>query len=99
MGNPGNAFEDIGRDLAGLKFTLVEDVCDEQAFGSRYAHYRRGDENVRLIWDGKEEWLVLEGRHEDERAWKELCIEEIGRKTADSANIGALRSALQKQID
>ena len=99
MGNPGTAFEDIARDLTELDFVLIEDVCDEKAFGSRYAHYQRGDENLRLSWDAKEEWLVLEGRHENERGWKELCIEEIGRKTADSANIAALRSALQRQVN
>ena len=99
MGNPGNAFAEIGRDLVGLKFTLVEDVYDEQAFGSRWAHYNRGDENVRLIWDGKEEWLRIENRNENEQAWKELWVERVGRETANAANIAALRASLKRQLD
>jgi hypothetical protein len=99
MGSPGNAFEEIDQDFAGLKFALVDDVYDEQAFGSRYAHYRRGNQNLRLVWDGKEEWLLLENRNQNEKAWKELCIKRIGRETANAANIAALRAALQRQID
>ena len=98
MGNPGNAFEEIGRELAALKFTLIEDVYDEQAFGSRWAHYSRGDESVRLIWDGKEEWLLIENRNENEQAWKELCIERVGRETASAANIAVLRASLKRQL-
>jgi hypothetical protein len=99
MGSPGNAFAEIGRDLVALKFTLVEDVYDEQAFGSRSAHYSRGAEHVRLIWDGKEEWLRIENRNENEQAWKELCIERVGRETANAANIAALRASLKRQLD
>jgi len=80
-----------------MKFALVEDVYDEQV-GSRYAHYRKDNQDVRLVWDGKEEWLVLESRSDPEIAWHELAIEQIGRKTADDTNILSLRTALRRYI-
>ena len=98
MGSPGDAFLDISQALTGMNFKLTEDTYDEQAFGSRYAIYQRNLDEVRLVWDGREEWLLLETRGEGEKAWKELWIERIGRATAGAANIEALRSALMRRV-
>ena len=95
MGSPGNTFEETDRDLASRGFKLIESVHDENAFGSRYAIYSRGAESVRLTWDKRDEWLLLEIRKTSAESWRDLCIEKIGRKTASADNIAALRAALQ----
>jgi len=96
MGSPGNAFEEVGRYLTGLKFRLIEDVYDAQAFGSRYVVYSRGTQDVRLIWDGKEEWLLLELGNAATDDWTELRRERVGRNTATPENLATLTTALQQ---
>lgn len=40
----------------------VETVHESpESFGSWYRDYARGRERVRLIWDGKDQWFVLQG--------------------------------------
>lgn len=99
MGNPGSAFEDLDRELANRGFEATEEVFHPQAFGSRYSTYKRGNTFIRLIWDGKDDCLVLETRDEPEPVWKDLWIERIGRASARAQNIDALRTALSAQID
>jgi hypothetical protein len=94
MGNPGTAFEELNRELRGRGFELIEDVSDPEAFGSRYATYSREAESIRLIWDGKDEWLVLQRRSTSETAWNDIAIERVGRETANPRNIEALKIAV-----
>lgn len=61
---PSEAFrlimEVIRPTLIGQGFTLHEEREHTEAFGSRYAIFVSGDEGIRLEWDGKERWFVLE---------------------------------------
>ena len=45
---------------AAHAFVLCEDVAHPEAFGSRYAVFKRGATAFRLIWDGKDERYLLE---------------------------------------
>lgn len=41
-------------------FSEVENKSRPKAFGSRFATFGDGKEFIRLTWDGKEGWFVLE---------------------------------------
>ncbi len=69
------SFEDI-RDrleaiLAPVKFRLGAEVYDYASFGSMYAVWSRRGEDIRLLWDGKEGYLLLEARTDGE--WRLLA--------------------------
>ena len=52
--------EAIGHSLAQSGFSKVEERSHPEAFGSRYTTFGDGKEFIRLTWDGKEGWFVLE---------------------------------------
>jgi hypothetical protein len=56
-----------------------------ESFGSWYRDYVRGEQRVRLIWDGRDQWFVLQGGKE----WHDLAI----RRPADLVG-GALHEFL-----
>lgn len=42
-----------------------------ESFGSWYRDYVRGDRRLRLIWDGRDRWFVLQGG----TTWRDLIIQ------------------------
>jgi len=52
--------EAIEPHLAQSGFSKVEVKSHPESFGSRYITFGDGKEFIRLVWDGKEEWFVLE---------------------------------------
>jgi hypothetical protein len=54
----------LRRDLDGvlnaLGFRVELDRYHPEAFGSRTCEWRRGAEAIRVLWDGKERWLLVE---------------------------------------
>lgn len=50
----------VDRSLTARGFRLVREVYEHATFGSAYAEWRRGDARLRVIWDGKERWLVAD---------------------------------------
>ena len=58
------AFEQILKaiesPLAWAGFSRVEGNSHSEAFGSLYTTFGNGKEFIRLTWDGKERWFVLE---------------------------------------
>jgi hypothetical protein len=41
-------------------FTEVEEKYYPETFGSCYIMFQKGKQHIRLTWDGKEHWFVLE---------------------------------------
>ena len=81
------AFE---RDRTEHGFVLVEAREHPESFGSRYAVFSDGHRMVRLIWDGKESWFVLEADPEPHRnpggkpAWIDLTLQRYDERRADA---------------
>jgi hypothetical protein len=96
MGDPGLAFGDIGRVLTGRGYRLTDDVYSESDFGSRYLVYRGGNQDIRLVWDGKEESLIVQAGNAAEDVWRDLGVEKVGRGMASQENIAALKAALDE---
>lgn len=62
---------------AAHAFSLVEEVSHPEAFGSRYALFRRGIAALRFIWDGKDGWFILEHTEDVNAKWPEERWQEI----------------------
>lgn len=64
-------------ELASGKFAVVDERFDKNTFGSRYVTFHRAPESLRLSWDGKEEFLVLEWTPDEEQAslgmWEDVA--------------------------
>lgn len=41
-------------------FTKIEEKCYPEAFDSCYVIFQNAKEHIRLIWDGKEHWFLLQ---------------------------------------
>lgn len=66
-------------------FTLADEQAGPALLGSRRARLRKGIKELHLVWDGKEQWLVVEYRPAPEyppaREWTGLLSE---RYTGDN---------------
>jgi hypothetical protein len=51
---------DLDPVLHAVGFRLEVDRDHAEAFGSRHCEWRRGAEEIRILWDGKERWLLVE---------------------------------------
>jgi hypothetical protein len=64
MISANEAFERIAETivppLAQRGFSNVEEKIHPESFGSRHTAFGNGKEFIRLVWDGKEGWFVLE---------------------------------------
>ena len=77
--------------LEAGRFTLLEAHAYPEAFGSRHATFTDGRRFLRLVWDGKEQWFVLEGDAEPEfrpasgaPVWIDLALQRFDPTQADS---------------
>ena len=59
---------------------LETELLTPESFGSWYRDYERAGQRIRLLWDGKDQWFVLQGG----QRWRDLVI----RKPADLATNG-----------
>jgi hypothetical protein len=78
-------------ELAAGGFELVEARGHPEAFGSRYATFGDGARLVRLVWDGKERWFVLEGDDASHYrlssggpVWVDLTLQRFEPREADA---------------
>ena len=67
--------------LANARFTIAHDFNSPQSFGSAYTEYSGGHKRVKLVWDGKEGFLILLGARttnhaQQPRDWESLVTEE-----------------------
>ena len=83
---------DAFRDrLRGEGFRETEARNDQAAFGS-WVITLDTDPPLRVVWDGKERWLIIQARHDNE--WSdERVIRDESEQIAELvvANLGSLR--------
>jgi hypothetical protein len=70
----------LERALDAAGFTLSQEWYGPQSFGSTYADYRNGHRRVKLLWDGKDGFLILLGayvtaRIPEPREWQPLLTQ------------------------
>ena len=66
--------------LLSRGFALEAEVESPESFGSWYRDYERSGQRIRLLWDGKDRWFVLQGG----QRWRDLAI----RKPTDLSTSG-----------
>ena len=75
--------------LAKDNYQLAESESHEEVFGSRYSVWKNNKENyaVRLTWDGKDSWFIVEESPYDESnkpiSWADNIIIPFDRKIKD----------------
>jgi len=62
------------------------------AFGSHYSDFANGAKVYRLVWDGKESWLVLQYCDDVQSSvpsiWSDVALFRVGREYAPKAGAG-----------
>jgi hypothetical protein len=101
-----DAFAQVLADLAPLfasrNFRLREGAEHSQAFGSRYAVFEDPSCQIRLVWDGKEQWFVLEADEKPGQTewpgWADITLQRYDPRTGTQAVVneiaGDVRAAL-----
>ena len=94
MAGPGDAFFLLQQFLQSHGYETTGLAGDPQAFGSRWMTLRRGSRNVRLVCDGKDEWLILQTAMATPEplpeSWRDVHIERVGRQTASPSQVDRL---------
>ena len=67
----------LHQGLLARGYVVEAEVNSPESFGSWYRDYRRSDRQVRLIWDGRDGWFILQG---DEQ-WRDLAIKRPNELT------------------
>jgi hypothetical protein len=60
----------LNEGLVARGYAVERTQENPESFGSWYRDYVRGEQRVRLIWDGRDQWFVLQGGKE----WRDLAI-------------------------
>lgn len=71
----------LERTLDAARFTLSQEWHGPQSFGSAYADYRNGHRRIKLVWDGKDGFLILLGASvmagiPEPREWQSLLTQK-----------------------
>ncbi len=84
--------EAIEPPLTQSGFSKVEEKSHPEAFGSRYTTFGDGKEFIRLTWDGKEGWFVLESVPTSsvtfESGWADILL-QFFKSRQDGADVVA----------
>lgn len=104
MTHSRRAFEELGRFLVSRGFEMLEESSSPQPFGSHYVVYERDSSRVRIIWDGKEEWLWVQEllNERDDRgleAYHEIGLEEVGHRPVSDEDIASLKSKIGSWLE
>lgn len=102
-----SAFDEV---LAAIRPTLdahglapVEAREHPEAFGSRYAVFGDGRRAVRLVWDGKEQWFLLEGEPRLGEApvpmWLDLTLQRFDPRRADARWVAEIIEDVRSALD
>jgi hypothetical protein len=64
--------------LIAQGYQIAHEQFDDKVFGSRYVVWSNNEDALRLIWDGKERWFVLEVADalpfSSNTAWEEIVL-------------------------
>ena len=82
--------------LVPLGFAAGRMVCDGP-FGSHYSEYENGPRSYRLVWDGKESWLIAEYRDNlvSPDRWSDVELIRVGREVS----LAELNSSSQRILN
>ena len=72
----------VHQGLLARGYSLEESLESSASFGSWYRDYVRAHRRVRLIWDGRDEWFVLQGGHDRQ----DLSVKRPAELTASGVN-------------
>jgi hypothetical protein len=92
---------ELARALEPHGFRVSERIPPPDSFGHRLLGYRRGTEGVRLIWDGREEWFLLQqssGVLDGEPPWTDLVWERYDPQADPSARVAEIPATLNLAI-
>ncbi len=85
---------DMEERLGTAGFKRVHEQEHPQAFGSREIVWAGPTGVLRLVWDGKESWIILEARPSNGINWEELRLEKVRRDGLDENGRKVLIQAL-----
>ncbi len=90
--------DDMEKRLAPANFKRVHEQEHPRAFGSREIVWAGQQRVLRLTWDGKDEWIILEARPSDGIKWQEVHIERVGRDGLDQRGREVVLAALDRWL-
>jgi hypothetical protein len=87
--------ERVGRHLALFGYSAKERETGGP-FGSSYTDWEGLGTRFRLIWDGKDQWFILQGQASSSAPWEDLEVtsRESVQDEAESQVLAALNRAL-----
>jgi hypothetical protein len=89
-----SVFDQITQTLRSDGFRGVEDARHPEAFGSRYAVFAGLGRYLRLVWDGRESWFLLQEQAPGNPAeWSDIAVERVGSVFAPPDVVRSLLSA------
>jgi hypothetical protein len=86
--------DEIEARLAAAGFKRVHDQEHPRAFGSREVVWAAAKRVLRLIWDGKEYWIILQARPSSSIEWQDIRCERVKRDGLDETGRTGLIEAL-----
>lgn len=88
----------VGEGACSRGFVAADRAESAGAFGGRTAQWRRGGEEIRLTWDGKEQWLTFEYRSAPDQPpaleWTGTLSERYTGQNVTDADLARLRDGL-----
>ena len=88
--------------LRSTGYSLLEDMKPPQTFGSRCTTFGNGSERIRLIWDGKESWFLLERVSETAedmiRGWEEIKLVDIDPRHEGEDAVNKIAKDFEERI-
>lgn len=72
----------LDKGLRARGYAVESTQEDAESFGSWYCDYVRGEQRLRLIWDGRDQWFVLQGGE----TWHDLAIKRPADLIGDALN-------------
>ena len=90
----------VGAEATPLGFTQLADAGAGGVFGNRSARWRRGQEQIELTWDGREQWVVLSYRSSPDRPpaveWTGTLSERYLMENISDADLESLKASLAR---
>ena len=71
-------------------FSVVHD-SGEESFGSRYIDLKGDSRSLRIIWDGRDQWLIAQDRSTSDR---DVVIQRVGPRPIDELDLLGFRQGL-----
>ncbi len=99
MGNMSRAdYDEMAALLVQAGYRVRAKCYDEHAFGSWYVVIKKGGASFRIVWDGKDQWLLVQKASRSlspfMRRWTNQWIGRRGEDQCPSRALRELQSAL-----